>query len=475
MEINKGDVFFKKIFYKCKKFIDSSSKHFCILTGPRKTGKTFCLKQLDSIYTNAKYISFKAISNREDAEEVIASICADESDSIYLLDEITYLDKYDIHLCYLAERFTYENRLSNVKVIITGSQHLAIEYFSHLAFATDAMYVQAGFLDFEEWLDFEHIPEDAVDEDNYKDFLLGSYKFSRIESNEDYLKACIDETIASSNTAARIVYPMEHTDDITLAEIISVAYCSLLSLHNSEKYDTFIKFTDKLDCVRIFFNRLNKDRKISENAFQLAVENTIIYKLNRVNRMTIFRFRRILRILLQADLIVVTYLGTDYNDDLQHWLSSGDTPVAETCAEFFTKYNITFKYPLFYINILNDLVGSLPGITVRELLTDSLLGSIVECHIRGLLSEKDAFTKVYGHNFGYEYKDKDTYAEVDYINYFRKELIEFSISDKPLNKLHFNEVPNHDEYSKLVTSKTKEDDLYIPYYKFILKLSKYNC
>lgn len=464
--------FYRNIFYKCEEFILTSIKHFCILIGQRKTGKTFCLKQLEDKYMNAKYFNFKNIDNENEQENIIQMICEDNTDTIYLLDEITYLKHYDTKMFILAEVFTYNKRNSKIKIIITGSQHLAIDYFASLAFATDANYIKTNFLTFPEWLRYKEIKEESIVENNYKDYLLNSCEFSKIEDNYMYLKYCIDETITSTYNSARIIYPQDCVEGIELDEIFTVAYCALLSLHDSENYDTFIKFEDKLEKVKHFFNSLNTDNKISTEEFNNAVNNTIIAQLKKIKYMTIFKFRIILRVLLKADLIVITHLGTSPDNLIKDWLKRDNPSPIETCTDFFKLYNITFKYPLFYINIIKDLVKNLNGVTLEDLITPPLLGSIVKCHIRGLLADIDNTSKVYGNNFGEEYKDfNNYYSEVDYINYFNNTLLEISIKDKKLKDLHFNDVSNNEEYKKIVTSKTKEDDMFIPYYKYIYKLS----
>lgn len=74
------------------------------------------------------------------------------SDTIYLLDEITYLSDFDVEFCRIAEKYTYDNQYSKVKIIITGSQAYSIRWFAMTAFATDAYYIRTSFIDFEEWL-----------------------------------------------------------------------------------------------------------------------------------------------------------------------------------------------------------------------------------------------------------------------------------------------------------------------------------
>ena len=145
--------FCRKILYQCKEFIDNSNKSFCILTGPRKTGKSYCLQQINLLYSEkrlVKYFNFKNIYKEEEQWDIIKSICNDTEDTIYLLDEITYIQDYDKALLHLAEN--YKKHLTKIKVIITGSQSLAISWCANVAFSIDAINIKTSFIDFEEWL-----------------------------------------------------------------------------------------------------------------------------------------------------------------------------------------------------------------------------------------------------------------------------------------------------------------------------------
>lgn len=72
----------------------------------------------------------------------------------------------------------------------------------------------------------------------------------------------------------------------------------------------------------------------------------------------------------------------------------------------------------------------------------------------------------------FEYKDIDTGAEIDYVDYFDKTLLEITVSDKTTSELHFNKVSEFKDFKRLVTTKSKENTTHIPYYKYILELSR---
>ena len=72
--------FKRKFYYKCKNFTQSNSR-FAILIGPRKIGKTYCLRQL-SHYDNAVYVNFKSIKTTDELEAIINDL-RNSDDCVY--------------------------------------------------------------------------------------------------------------------------------------------------------------------------------------------------------------------------------------------------------------------------------------------------------------------------------------------------------------------------------------------------------
>ena len=93
-----------------------------------------------------------------------------------------------------------------------------------------------------------------------------------------------------------------------------------------------------------------------------------------------------------------------------------------------------------------------------EKLPTALLGSIVECHVRGLLSEKGTF----------EFQDIEGH-EVDYVNVQDCIALEITISNKRSNEKNFKYLPV--DYRQITLTKdvaeTYENGMHIPYHEFI--------
>ena len=122
--------------------------------------------------------------------------------------------------------------------------------------------------------------------------------------------------------------------------------------------------------------------------------------------------------------------------------------------ELFKSYNVCIKYPMFYMAILKDILKE----NLPEKLPTALLGSIVECHVRGLLPEKGTF----------EFQDIEGH-EVDYVNVRDCIALEITISNKRSNEMNFKYLP--EDYQQIILTKdigeTCENRMQIPYHEFI--------
>lgn len=104
--------------------------------------------------------------------------------------------------------------------------------------------------------------------------------------------------------------------------------------------------------------------------------------------------------------------------------------------ELFKSYNVCIKYPMFYMAILKDILKeSLP-----EKLPTALLGSFVECYVRGLLPEKGTF----------EFRDIGGH-EIDYVNVQDCIALEITISNKRSNEMNFKYLPA--DYQQIILTK----------------------
>ena len=114
---------------------------------------------------------------------------------------------------------------------------------------------------------------------------------------------------------------------------------------------------------------------------------------------------------------------------------------------------------MFYTNIVNEIRDALDQpVTTEDLVSPSTLGSILECHVKGLYSYEIGSNNLYSYRLGD--------AEVDIFDFLSDKLIEVSVSNKSNDKLHFDKVPDYIKYKKiLLTRDIKETSeiVRIPY------------
>lgn len=258
---------FKCDFYKhVVKSIQENGTTFVL--GPRRCGKTVCLTQVNDAYENAEYVDFKKLNTEQQGMEVLSCIqksIEDDEDKIYLLDEMTYALLPEKYICEIAYLFT-ENDPHNTKVVFSGSQSLALDKWGHIAFCGSAGFIRTDFLSYAEWLRYKNIEKPS--EENYERFLYETPEFYKIENMEEYLQACLDETVISNNRTSNII----RGNDCFLPDVevlLDVCYATLFTLHNQVNSGTFIKNESLEKNISFYFNsvceKLELDKRISES------------------------------------------------------------------------------------------------------------------------------------------------------------------------------------------------------------------
>lgn len=141
--------FRRHFYYEVEKSVNDN--HVTILLGPRKCGKTVCLKQLAAELQNAAYYDLKRMDEDDGIElrdMIIDSIHADEK-KIYLIDEVTYFLFPEKTIAAIAgEMFSCRN--TNTRVVFAGSQSVALEVWANRAFAGNAVLIHTDFLAYPE-------------------------------------------------------------------------------------------------------------------------------------------------------------------------------------------------------------------------------------------------------------------------------------------------------------------------------------
>lgn len=447
------------------------------MTGPRKTGKTVCLKQLEDIYETEPYIDFK-VGDDLYKQEIIDKVCnsiRNKEYKVFLLDEFTHLFQPDSVLERIANTF-HDTPDTKTKVVISGSQSYALRHWANSVFAGNMEFVNIDFLGYDEWLRFakqENSPE------SYQSFVQNTRLFYKDYKNIlDYIEGCLHETAISNFNSANIVLNND-VQNLTVDKILDILYASLFSGHNCPNYEAFFNkdLFSKL-VVRYF----KEDFKINKDLSLKKIEWFLKERYQNYTDMNFHEYAQGLLFLQHSGLVTLTYEGSKkINRDIVSDLENGkfrevlqNIANGEDNGDFGKKtinshVNITVNYPMFYFDLVKYILDKDEQLEINQ----ELLGSIYESQLRGLLPNRSCFV----------YRTTDS-KEIDYVNCSRFIAIEASVRTKERKEVHFeilDRIGNADDYIKILTTKEKksfnekEKIVSIPYYEFLFELSSGKC
>ena len=421
------------------------------LTGPRKCGKTVCLKQIDDESDNTKYVNFKIVDDKQSRvifENICESIQKNE-DIVYLLDEITYAFSPEREIYRIADALT-DVLDSKTKIVFTGSQSAALESWANRAFCGyNVTIIKADFLNYAEWL--RYIGAEQANEENYKAFLYHANRFYGSIPLEEYLSGCLEETIISNAKTTNYIVGNE-CDELDTQLLIDVCYAILFTLHNHVSAKTFFSGNKLIEDIRYFFPQVDD----FEEPLQDLIQMSFIGSHAGVRKMSLEEVKQAVLFLYRCGLITVTPVTADlYNVPNVYKGLYSDSDFIKKKEDLFAKYNFSIAYPHFYIQVLRSILHD----TVPDKLPHSLIGSINECYIRGILPQKECFEY---HNI------ENGDAEIDYVNLRENSAVEITISNKKISKTHFSILP--EQLTKVLLSKDicciQNGIVRIPFYEF---------
>lgn len=452
---------FKRDFYE--DVVASMTKYrVTFLLGARKCGKTVCLKQINEAFGNTEYIDFKNPKENDNVFLRIQESIEKDEDRIYLLDEITYAPNPEKNICMVADAFS-EFYSKNVHIVFTGSQSVALEKWASIAFGGVASFIRAGFLSYPEWLRYKSINTPTAE--NHEQFLLNAMDFYGFPSMQAYLQGCIDETILSNSRTTNYLYGNEcHL--LTADILLDVCYATLLTLHSHVNEQTFMKADYLKTDMETYFPKLCRELNLDER-----ISASFIERYKSFQRRDLKTLEQAFLFLKNCDLINITPVVHNLDDDIPdmeqelNLIAYGEQARINFKKELFRDFNMTIKYPVFYMAILRDIFRE----SMPEHIPAALLGSIVECETRGILPDRGAVEL-------HDMADR----EIDYVNVLQNVAIEITIKNKSAKEVHFEILP--DNYRCLLFTKDKdfvdsEKIIRKPYYevlagKEILKMIK---
>lgn len=468
------DYLFKRDFYDRLK--ESAQKYFVTaLIGPRKCGKTVALLQFNDEQTSSRYYDAKSMSADEHVvllNEILDSIKSDE-DVVYLVDEVTYINCMDTFIENIAVQSRRYN-CTRTHIVFTGSQSLALRCWIDRSFGGCAGYVRVDFMNYAEWLRYMSEIVSAEykhpTESNYIEFLSNIDKFYSMPSIEDYLHACLEETVISNSHSMNVIFN-NSTDGLSEQFLLDILFSTLVSLHNQMSYAKFISRDNLLNTIRFSYGK------------QLIAMPDIKERINRVidGYYTTFKNADIsdiinaLLFLANCGLVRLFEVSDspsfkDYNAELSSYSSDEHKQKLFNKQTLFSSLNITIVHPMFYIALLK-LALNVTDITE---LPGYLLGSIVECHCRGLLNRRGAY------EFRTVVQDRDISVEkeIDFVDPYDYLAVEFTISNEHTEC--FDLLDDEARYYCIKLSQNlntswetprKQSVRCVPYYEFIYYLA----
>lgn len=476
MENTNDEYGFKRSFYyEVVKAIEGNK--VTIVLGPRKCGKTVCLKQLSQTVSAASYYDIKSM-NKDEAldliDDVVRSIQNNEY-RIYLIDEVTSWDSPEDAIGKIANAYADYKR-SQTRVVFTGSQSVALEAWASRHFACNARFIYADFLSYPEWLAYKKINE--VSERTYNQYVLGIREFySDFVSLDAYLKGCLEETMLSNYKTRDIIFN-NNCDALSERILKNVLYATLVSQSDRPALSSFF---DKNYLLRIIRNSLKEayDAAGSETVFK-RIDDIFSERITGYSSTDFETLKQSYIFLHKCGLVTLTYVSDETQnfeaivnvpEDLCKW----DSNAIKNKNELFSRVNICIKYPMFYAEILKEVLSEYFPSAIKG----DILGGIVECQVRGLLSQHNCYEyhRVRGIEEYTENGEPITRTEeheVDYVNYAKSEAVEISVRNKIASELHFDDLPT--SFTKILLTKdqnyTQKDGLIrVPYYDYIYKHS----
>jgi len=154
---------------------------------------------------------------------------------------------------------------------------------------------------------------------------------------------------------------------------------------------------------------------LCEKDIEARVADLLRGRYQNFKRMSGEELLQSFQFLYSCGLSTVTHVTDDFESSpyyCRQLLSDfGEKPPKQ---EIMRQLNICIKYPMFYVDIVQDLLGE----DMPDVLPPSLIGGIVECHVRGLLPDTGCI----------EYHDADD-REIDYVNTSLQEAVEILVSN----------------------------------------------
>ena len=448
---------YRKAYHEINKAIKLNCFPVVILLGLRKTGKSTILKQIAGNY-DGYYHDFKVNAlSYEQTENLF-----EREEALLCLDEIGYLDCFDLFMSSLVERAGNANK----KVIITSSAYGAMKQLGreHLGGGRSHK-VELFPISFEEYLHFSKDDFDYGDDYNpSSQDIENFYRLKNLPSGMDFVidRQYLLDTFTDIDVARANKYQDERDIVLTKEQYVSVFDVMAYTMN------------DTLSVKRL------KGSQLGAQEFQsvkgLPISRSLIGLANKiVNNMSVDLDRDIgiedlVHIIAYLYHSGFLFLDLVSNEDIRQSLDDAVHGLfrLKTFSQFesyFQKYNYCVISPLLYTRLLVDL----EFIANREFDNLSLRGKLYE------LAVKSEYIQRIGYDI-YHVSGKYRLGVIEVDLWQKGLLLEAAISSKRQNKHAVDKVLKSHELIRVLadepgTWKFNETYYRIGYPKALLMIS----
>ena len=452
------------IFSKLQDFIENNNDYrIALISGMRRTGKTTILNQLENYYSETIKVVSLDISQSNISADTISEAVINHSANLLLLDEISYLDNFDMH----AQNLFNLSYQYNFKIVIAGSSTAHINLLSKLKLGSRSLLFRLPPLTFVEYLYFtdrilSYNDYQSVTAKDFSDYLLLKDLNSglAISFDREYFKNWYDEESAGNDKGY-------HRDQrITLKESDLTDVANLIAYRLNEASSYYKTFNPEIGSQEKY---TLMSQGIEINLSSLDLTTTIINQSNLQIKAVASRGRaRVLIFLLQAGLACIE---SQFNGiDSEEWdygkvvslLSKVDN--YDDLAYIFSNISISLVSPLVYTRLGEDILSHF-NVEREHLCYGDLLGKMLEVYIRGGL----AFKRI-GSVLSVTKLRNEAIGEVDIYIPELDIMCEASIKNKKMSQLSLNKYFKENLLIRVCSSRDNDKLAggvhFIPYAKF---------
>jgi len=438
------------MFSKLQDFIDNNNEYrVALISGMRRTGKTTILNQLENHYSETKKVVLLDISQGDVSADTISQAIINQSPELLLLDEISYLDNFDMHAQNLFD-LSYQY---NFKIVMSGSSTAHINLLNKLKLGSRSLLFRLPPLTFVEYLFFtdrilSYDDYQSVTSKDFADYLLLKDFNSglAISFDREYFQNWYDEESASNDKGY-------HRDQhISLKESDLTDVANLIAYRLNEASSYYKTFNPEIGSQEKY---TLMSQGFDINLSSLDLTTTLISQSNSQIKAIASRGRaRVLLFLLQAGLACIEsqFDGIDSEEwdygKVVSLLSKVDN--YDDLAYIFSNVSISLVTPLVYTCLDEDILSHF-NVEREHLCYGDLLEKMLEVYIRGGL----AFKRV-GSVLSVTKLRNEAIGEVDiYVPEFNI-MCEASIRNKKMSQLSLNKYFKENLLIRVCTSRDND-------------------